>query len=208
MTELSITPENYSPLFNVNNGEYIDDYPKTSKSYLEKFPYGLVCCNGNKFDTRTKFVNHTKSQSHKMWTTSFKSKENDPIKKTIELEKTIKNQQIIIQHQSDELFFIKTKLNNDETNEIIYIIQERENVTHAENVFKIGITKRKFGERFSDYPSGSKPFFVHSVKNSKQIENEVKRVFNSKFELVRGLEYFQGDISDMIIEIYEIVKKF
>jgi hypothetical protein len=75
-----------------------------------------------------------------------------------------------------------------------------------EKIFKIGITKRNFLERFSDYPEGSLPFCIYHVRNAKDIEDKVKGLFIRKYRLVRGNEYFEGKLSDMIKDIAMIMR--
>jgi hypothetical protein len=61
MTEIVNNPETYSPIFNINNGQYEDHVPPTSKAFTEKYKYGLVCCNGNLFTKRVSFKAHIKT---------------------------------------------------------------------------------------------------------------------------------------------------
>ncbi len=208
MTEVVNNPESYSPKFNINNGQYEDDTPPTSKAFKEKYKYGLVCCNGNKFLTRTSFRAHTRTQIHKNWLESFsQSGDNDPVKKNLNLEKTVKTQQILIGHLENQLFNTRLKLKELKDPEVFYVIKERESVRLNEKVFKIGITRRSFLERFKDYPEGSLPLCVYNVNDSKKIEDKVKGLFIRKYRLVRGNEYFEGRLPDMIKDIAMIMKE-
>ena len=78
----------------------------------------------------------------------------------------------------------------------VYLIQPQE---FAEsNTFKIGMTKRNDGSRISSYGQKSSILRVVECSNPKNVEDELIEVFNNKFSLSKGKEYFSGDKNDMI----------
>lgn len=208
--EIIRNPDTYVPLFDIETGEYRDECPSTSKKFDMKFKDGLVCCSGNVFNKRSSFLSHMRAKCHKKWIDELVSEEKNPMKKAIDSEKTIRNQQIIIQHQSDEIFRLQSGINKEQPevySEVFYIIKERESIRLNEKVFKIGITERTFKKRFDNYPKGSKALLVYSVKDARKIETIVKKLFKKKFELVRGNEYFKGPLSQMIEDVINIIDK-
>lgn len=221
MEEIVNGPESYVPKFNIDNGIYEDIIPLNSKLYAEKYPDGLQCCNGKTFLERNSFKNHTKTNTHTKWLCEMVNEENNPIKKNIEHEKTIKSQQIIIQHQSNEIFRMNLKINeinkeNKENNEgkiennqkgIFYIIKDRESVRMQESVFKIGITERKFHKRFNEYGKDARVYLLYHIENPVSIENKIKERFSKEFKLVRGTEYFEGHLYKMVEIATEILCK-
>ena len=212
MAELIENPETYSAKWNTDTGVYEDILPATTKAFNELYKNGLMCCNGNTFTNRTRFKAHLKTKVHKDWLESFKhSGDNDPVKKNLELEKTIKNQQIITGHLSNENFRLRREIGEIKEQmgnpEVFYIIRDRESIRMKEKVFKIGITKRNFLERFKGYPSGSVPVCVFNVKESKIVEDRVKCFFKKKYKLVRGHEYFEGRRDQMILDATRIIRE-
>ena len=92
-----------------------------------------------------------------------------------------------------------------ERTEIFYIIQERESVRMNEPVYKIGRTSKNFIERFKQYPTGSRSYLVYSVSDSRLVENLVRERFMEDFTLIRGHEYFEGPLHEMIQTACEII---
>lgn len=120
---------------------------------------------------------------------------------------------------SDNRFLtVKNKMITDKDNKTlvegqqygtIYILQEREFINKNENVYKIGMTRHQPNKRLSKYPKDSQLFLAVACKNEKtcDIENELIKKFNSMFIQRNdiGNEYFQGDISVMMNEIFTTV---
>lgn len=92
--------------------------------------------------------------------------------------------------------------------EYVYILQEREFIRLNENTYKIGRTSGGPHARFKGYPKDSKLLFLQNVTDSKTIEKQIKKVFKYKYIQMTeyGLEYFRGDINDMIDDIRTIIK--
>ncbi len=98
----------------------------------------------------------------------------------------------------------KPKKPNEIPNEFFYIIQERESVRMNEPVYKIGRTSKSFQTRFKQYPEGSRAYFVYAVPDSIDTETKIIDRFNEKFKLIRGREYFEGPIHELIEEAMNI----
>ena len=57
-----------------------------------------------------------------------------------------------------------------------------------------------------DYPSGSKLYIQIRCINCHEMEKKLIMIFNDKFKLVRGREYFLGEINEMIDIVYNEIK--
>lgn len=91
-------------------------------------------------------------------------------------------------------------------NGIIYLIYVREFLLQDIPIYKIGRTEDII-ERYKQYPKGS--ILVYSCYSDDIIrdENSIKKIFTEKF-LKRsdiGVEYFEGDLSKMLIMIHDII---
>lgn len=89
--------------------------------------------------------------------------------------------------------------------EHIYLIHEREFITTNKNIYKIG-RSTNIKNRMMNYPKGSDILLILHVSNCTLIENLIKKEFNNKYILRKeyGLEYFEGNKDDMIIDIFTI----
>ena len=94
----------------------------------------------------------------------------------------------------------------DESNEGIYVIHTREFCTLKTNIYKLG-RSFKLDTRIKQYPKHSKAMFVINCQNSVLCEKNLINLFKTKFKqcLDYGHEYFQGDINDMIKEIFNYI---
>ena len=94
----------------------------------------------------------------------------------------------------------------DESNEGIYVIHTREFCTLKTNIYKLG-RSFKLDTRIKQYPKNSKAMFVINCQNSVLCEKNLINLFKTKFKqcLEYGHEYFQGDINDMIKEIFNYI---
>jgi hypothetical protein len=91
--------------------------------------------------------------------------------------------------------------------EYVYLLQTRESLYKNENVIKIGRTAQSALSRFNSYPKGS---ILHThvlCVESNRVENDIIRLFNTKYENVPmyGREYFQGDLGSMIKAFHHVV---
>jgi len=87
----------------------------------------------------------------------------------------------------------------------IYLIQDSQ--YRGTNVYKLGRTTQKDDcrviKRMKDYNYGSEPKFIRTTTNVITVESDLKRTFKQYFQLVRGQEWFKGDLNLMI----ELVNK-
>jgi hypothetical protein len=80
----------------------------------------------------------------------------------------------------------------------LYLIQTSKDL--YTNIYKIGKTTQLPEERFKGYDKESYPLRISLVDNCSERETELILLFNNKFKLNRGREYFEGDIEEMIFE--------
>jgi hypothetical protein len=111
----------------------------------------------------------------------------------------------IIDEKNKIIELYKKNINMEEENdeEYIYIIKEREFVKSKENVYKLGMTKN-VKNRMGDYPRGSRIKDITSVKDAKKSEQDLLIIFRTIF-IQRsdiGTEYFQGDLDSMRNQIH------
>lgn len=89
----------------------------------------------------------------------------------------------------------------------IYLLQPAELV--GTERFKIGCSsKNDFIRCKNGYKKGTRYISVMECEEPFMIEIEIKKSFNSKFKLVAGKEYFEGNEDDIKREFNEIVYKF
>lgn len=78
----------------------------------------------------------------------------------------------------------------------VYLVQPAE--FKNTSCFKIGMSCRSNDRRLKRYGNGLKIIQTHDCSNPTEVEDKLKAEFKSKFTLTRGLEYFTGDLDDMI----------
>jgi hypothetical protein len=94
----------------------------------------------------------------------------------------------------------------------IYLIQT-DNLVNSD-IFKIGRTTQhgdtRFINRFRAYPQNSILKCIKEVPSSKviEIESKIIQIFNIKYQLKNGREWFQGNCLQMISDIDCIINKY
>jgi hypothetical protein len=89
---------------------------------------------------------------------------------------------------------------------IIYLIQPAELI--GTNRYKIGMSNNPDLERCKNgYKKGTRYLCIMECNNPLKIENEIKKIFNTKFKLIAGNEYFEGIENDILNVFLEIVNK-
>jgi hypothetical protein len=89
----------------------------------------------------------------------------------------------------------------------IYLIQPAELV--GTNRYKIGCSAKNDLERCTKgYKKGTRFMDIRECEYPFALEREVKTCFNSKFSLIAGKEYFEGNETDIKKEFNDIVSKF
>ena len=114
-------------------------------------------------------------------------------------------------------FYLKLMINDnnimslcvldDNNNEFIYLIKEREFIKTKEHIYKIGKTKQENLQRIKSYPNGS-ILLLYIITNDcdkkeKLIIQKFKEHFIHKKDI--GNEYFMGDYNHMINIILSII---
>jgi hypothetical protein len=101
--KIAQTPEYYTPLFDPDSDTFMDLIPSNGQKFQQKFPNGLECCNGHVFANRNSFASHIKTKGHIHWLQELRMENKNYHSKIITLEKTVKNQQMIITSLSNQL---------------------------------------------------------------------------------------------------------
>ena len=93
------------------------------------------------------------------------------------------------------------------TTQYIYLLKEREFIKTNESILKIGMTKQINHERFKQYPKGSILLFQMICSDCNDNEKQIIELFKNKYIHRKdiGNEYFEGDYTQMMDDIYLIV---
>jgi hypothetical protein len=88
----------------------------------------------------------------------------------------------------------------------IYIIQEREFINANQPVYKIGKTTKEIQKRCSQYPKSSKLLFTQHVDNCHEVEKNIIKKLTENFKNRKdiGREYFEGNIKNIMKDVFEI----
>jgi hypothetical protein len=91
-----------------------------------------------------------------------------------------------------------------------YIVQEREFINSKKNIYTIGQTKQHDFKRFQQYPKQTQIHILLKVVDCLKFEKRMMEVFDEKFicRTDLGREYYEGDITEMIVEMMNIKKDF
>ena len=91
----------------------------------------------------------------------------------------------------------------------VYIVQDGQD--KGTNIYKVGRTTETGGDtrklnRLQTYSHGTIQYYTWNVEhNVNTIEQKIKEVFNRKYKLVRGREWFEGNILDMKKDIDSVI---
>lgn len=89
----------------------------------------------------------------------------------------------------------------------IYLIQPAELV--GTNRYKIGCSAKNDLKRCNNgYKIGTRFITIMECLEPFAVEREIKKIFNSKFKLIAGKEYFEGNEEEIKVEFYSIVTNF
>lgn len=90
----------------------------------------------------------------------------------------------------------KLKNNNMNKSGIIYLIQPEEFINTS--VYKIGCSSKPTLDRVRNgYGKGSRYLYICNCCSPFEIERKLIKIFNEKFDLVQGREYFSGNEYDI-----------
>ncbi len=87
----------------------------------------------------------------------------------------------------------------------VYLIQPEEFI--GTNQVKLGMSHSSNKKRIVSYGPRTRILCTQGCSNPSQVEKELKKVFKKRFTLIKGLEYFQGNIHDMNNSFREVVDK-
>lgn len=102
-----------------------------------------------------------------------------------------------------------------QTNIMSYIYLLQDGNDKNTNIYKIGRTTQHGNDtrtlrRFRDYSQGTIVYNIFSVPNHQvsRLESHIKTFFNKKYILVRGTEWFEGNLYDMKKDIDMIIDDY
>lgn len=85
----------------------------------------------------------------------------------------------------------------------VYMIQPEEFI--GTNQVKLGMSHTSNKKRIGSYGPKTRMICTQGCSNPSQVEKELKKIFKKRFTLIRGLEYFKGNINDMNATFREVV---
>lgn len=90
---------------------------------------------------------------------------------------------------------------------IVYLVQPVELL--GTNRYKIGCSKKNDLSRCKNgYKTGTRYIHIMECSEPFNIEKQLISVFNEKFRLIGGREYFEGNETDMITEFFKTVNSY
>lgn len=87
----------------------------------------------------------------------------------------------------------------------LYLIQDHRDI--GTNIYKIGKTTQLPDQRFKGYINGTYPEYISKVDDCHKRETELIQIFKQKYKLVRGHEYFSGNLNQMIEDFTTFCQK-
>ena len=94
----------------------------------------------------------------------------------------------------------------------IYLVQDGEYI--GTSIYKVGRTTQNGDtrslNRLKSYSTNTVQVYLRQVNTEKVIEikNDVIKVFTIKYNLVKGVDWFDGDKNQMIVDINTIIDKY
>lgn len=89
---------------------------------------------------------------------------------------------------------------------IIYLVQPAELV--GTDRYKFGCSKKKTLDRVRNgYKKGTRYLHIAECEEPHKTEGKIKEIFNQKFKLIAGNEYYEGDESIMKTEFINLIMK-
>lgn len=89
---------------------------------------------------------------------------------------------------------------------IVYLVQPE--ILLETDKYKIGLSKDNNLSRIKSYGKNTRIIIIRECENPYLIEKEIKKSFNSKFKLIKGEEWFEGDKTNMLKEFENIINLF
>jgi hypothetical protein len=93
--------------------------------------------------------------------------------------------------------------------EYVYLIYVREFMMRNEPVYKLGKSTQKNVLRASSYPKGSVLLLQVSCRDCTLAEQKLMTIFKANYQQSTeyGLEYFRGNVEDMMDDMYNAVRR-
>jgi hypothetical protein len=94
----------------------------------------------------------------------------------------------------------------------IYLVQDGEYI--GTSIYKVGRTTQTGGtislNSLNCYSKNTVQVYLREVNTEKviEIEKNIIKVFKIKYNLVKGVDWFYGDINQMIVDINTIIDKY
>jgi hypothetical protein len=92
----------------------------------------------------------------------------------------------------------------------VYMLRTRECIRLNETTYKIGKTTRHPDKRMREYPNGSEVIIILRVSDCSIVEGLLKSKFKELYtqERLYGVEYFSGDINNMVETFTSIASQY
>jgi hypothetical protein len=87
----------------------------------------------------------------------------------------------------------------------VYFIQPTELINTKK--YKIGMSRENDLCRLKKYHKGTRFICVMSCKYPKTLEETLKKIFQTKYKLIAGSEYFEGNEEEMLDDFLKIIKE-
>jgi hypothetical protein len=120
-----------------------------------------------------------------------------------ELKLTISN---IISQKSETIYIPKIIEDSDIITGNIYLIQPEELL--QTNRYKIGCSTKNDLSRVNSYKKKSRYLYIAECIYPFALEANIKNVFNNKYKLIAGKEYFEGNEKDIVNDFVKIVNDY
>ena len=136
-------------------------------------------------------------------------KDNIEFKNQIDVLKNTVNELklIILDFKKPEIVYVpKIIENKDIITGIVYLIQPEELL--QTNRYKIGCSIKNDLSRLGSYKKKSRYLYIAECINPYTLESNIKSAFNSKYTLIAGREYFEGDEKKIVNDFVKIVNDY
>lgn len=111
-----------------------------------------------------------------------------------------------ISKKTETIYVPKLIDNNNIITGNIYLIQPEELL--QTNRYKIGCSTKNDLSRVNSYKKKSRYLYIAECINPYTLEANIKSVFNNKYTLIAGKEYFEGDEKDIVNDFVQIVNDY
>lgn len=110
-------------------------------------------------------------------------------------------------NQKPETVYVPKIIGNDNIiTGIVYLIQPEELL--QTNRYKIGCSAKNDLSRVCSYKKNSRYLYIAECINPYTLESNIKSVFNNKYTLIAGKEYFEGDEKNIVNDFVKIVNDY